>query len=322
MNARTITPGQDEWPDLLDELGPLARPPRLHLRGRPLPDQPLFAVVGARRPTIAGLDAARSLTQGLVEAGFGIVSGLAAGIDAAAHETALACGGYTAAVLGFGLDVDYPRRNARLKRAIAERGTLVTEYPAGTPPHAFHFPQRNRIIAGLAVATLVVEGGLRSGALITARHALDANRDVFAVPGSFRNAVAAGSNELIRRSEAALVTDVAHIFEELADEVHEGPAQLGLEPVRVDLPGDEARILLLLDDAPASPDRICRELDFTVGQVALGLARLEARGLANRRGSGYEITTAGARARAGIVGATSPAADVGVSTEGRRVSTS
>jgi len=306
VNERTITPRDDEWPDLLDELGPLAKPSRLHLQGRELPDQPLFAVVGARRPTIAGLDAARSLTQGLVEAGFGIVSGLAAGIDAAAHESALACGGYTAAVLGFGLDVDYPRRNARLKRAVAERGTLVTEYPEGTAPRALHFPQRNRIIAGLAVATLVVEGGIKSGALITARYALDANRDVFAVPGSFRNVMAAGSNELIRRSEAALVTDVAHIFEELASEVHEGPVQLGLEPVRVEVPDDEVRILVLLDDAPASPDRICRELGLKVGQVALGLARLEARGLVNRRGPGYEITTAGARARAGFVETTSP----------------
>ena len=302
MNERTITSRHDEWPDLLDELGPLASPSLLHLQGRRLPDQPLFAVVGARRPTIAGLDAARGLTKGLVEAGFGIVSGLAAGIDAAAHETALAYGGYTAAVLGFGLDVDYPRRNARLKRAIAERGTLVTEYPEGTAPRALHFPKRNRIIAGLAVATLVVEGGAKSGALITARYALDANRDVFAVPGSFRNVMAAGSNELIRRSEAALVTDVAHIFEELAGEVHEGPVQLGLEPVRVDLPDDEARIVVLLDDAPASPDRICRELGLEVGRVALGLARLEARGLVNRRGPGYEITTAGARTRAGLVG--------------------
>lgn len=300
MNPRTIRRGDDEWPILLNELGPLRPVPHLHAEGRRIPNVPLIAVVGSRRPTVAGLDATSALVTGLVEAGFGIVSGMATGIDAAAHSAALDANGYTVAVLGFGLDVVFPRRNARLKQRILESGTLVTEFEQGTQPLAAHFPQRNRIIAGLARGTLVVEGALRSGALITARCALDANRAVFAVPGSFRNPMAAGSNELIRRSEAVLVTEVAHIFDELVPDLawNDVPPRT-LEPTAVELTPIEAHILALLDDAPASPDRICTELATDVGTVALALSRLEVRALVLRRGGGYEITTAGARARAG-----------------------
>jgi DNA processing protein len=303
---RVIRPGHPEWPGQLNELGPAPRVDSLFVAGLPIPERPLVAVVGSRRPTAAGLDAARSLTRGLAEAGFGVVSGLAAGIDAAAHEAALEAGGPTIAVLGFGLDIDYPRRNKSLKERVLAEGTLVTEYPRGTPPTAFHFPQRNRIIAGLAQATLVVEGGLKSGALITARLALDANRAVFAVPGSIRNRMAAGPNELIRTSQAALVIEVAHIFEELAPGLTwEGPPRLGLEVPEVHLKGDERELIALLDDAPLSPDRMCRELGVGTGAVALALSRLEVRGLTSRKGAGYVITTAGARVRDSLVPAAS-----------------
>lgn len=299
MTTRTIAPSDEEWPDLLRELGPARPPARLHVAGRPIPGSPLIAVVGSRKPTVAGLDATAALVTGLVEAGFGIVSGMAAGIDAAAHRAALSAGGYTIAVLGFGLDVLFPRRNAHLKEEISQHGTLVTEYEAGTQPIAAYFPQRNRIIAGLAVGTVVVEGALKSGALITARLALDANRAVFAVPGSFRNPMAAGSNELIRRSQAVLVTEVAHIFDELSPQFawNDVPRR-SLEPLPVELTDIEARILFLLDDAPTTADRVCEELRSDVGAVALGLSRMEVRGLVLRRRGGYEITTAGARARA------------------------
>ena len=299
MSRRVIRPQDDEWPQLLNEMSPLHPPKQLEAIGRPLPQQPLMAVVGSRRPTAAGLDAARILTKGLVEAGFGIVSGLAAGIDAAAHEAALDANGYTVAVLGFGLDVVYPRRNRRLKDRIAHEGTLITEYEDGTPPLAHHFPERNRIIAGMAQGTVVIEGATRSGALITARLALDANRHVFAVPGSFRNVMAAGSNELIRRCQAVLVTEVSHIFDELAAETAwDQPPRLSLEPAPIELSPDESSILGLLDDVPVSPDRLCEELGLTVGAVSLALARLEVRGLTIRRAAGIEISTAGARARA------------------------
>ena len=300
MTPRTITPADSEWPALLNELGPARRVHLLHAQGRDIPKQQLIAVVGSRRPTVAGLDATAALVTGLVEAGFGIVSGMAAGIDAAAHRAALAAGGYTAAVLGFGLDVVFPRRNAELKQRILEEGTLVTEFEAGTQPLAAHFPQRNRIIAGMTIGTLVVEGALKSGALITARCALEANRSVFAVSGSFRNPMAAGSNELIRRSEAVPVTEVVHIFDELAPRFawNEAPART-LEPVALDLTSTEASILDLLDDAPTTPDRLCSELGQDVGAIALALSRMEVRALVMRKGGGYEITTAGARARAG-----------------------
>lgn len=300
MSDRRIVPRDAEWPALLNELGPAKPPGSLHVQGRRIPQMPLVAVVGSRRPTTAGLDATKILVTGLVEAGFGIVSGLAAGIDAAAHEAALEAHGYTIAVLGFGLDVDYPRRNRKLKERIAVEGTLVTEFELGTKPRAAHFPQRNRIIAGLAGATLVVEGAIKSGALITARCALDANRLVFAVPGSFRNAMAAGSNELIRTAQAALVTELSHMLEELAPRfAWKGPPRLSLEPRTVEMSEDEAKVLSLLDDAPTTPDRVCLELGLSPGVVALALSRLEVRGLALRRGPGYQITTAGARARAG-----------------------
>lgn len=299
---RLIEPTDREWPALLNELGPARSPRLLYLEGIEVPDRPMIAVVGSRRPTIAGLDATKILVTGLVEAGFGIVSGLAAGIDAAAHQAALDAGGYTIGVLGFGLDVEYPRRNRKLKARIAVEGTLVTEFEPGTQARAAHFPQRNRIIAGLAEATLVVEGAIRSGALITARCALDANRTVFAVPGSFRNVMASGCNELIRTSQAALVTDIAHIFEELAPRLTwDEPPVLGLGERRVDLNGTEERVLSLLDDVGTSPDRICAELGLDMGTTALALSRLEVRGLALRRGSGYQITTAGARVRAVLV---------------------
>lgn len=302
MTRRTITPADGEWPRLLDELGPAREVSVLHVRGNPIPEQPMMAVVGSRRPTVAGLDATRALVTGLVEAGYGIVSGMAAGIDAAAHRAALESGGYTIAVLGFGLDVVFPRRNAQLKQRIAGSGTLVTEFPDGTEPRAAHFPQRNRIIAGLAVGTLVVEGAFRSGALITARCALDANRSVFAVPGSFRNPMAAGCNELIRCGEAVLTTEVSHIFDELAPQLAwDAVPRRTLEPVAVELTGTEQLLLSLLDDAPTPPDRLCDELGLDVGEVALSLSRMEARGLVTRGRGGHQITTAGARARAGAI---------------------
>jgi DNA processing protein len=298
VSRRTIRPRDPEWPSLLNELGPARSPELLHVEGQELPERQLIAVVGSRRPTVAGLDATKLLVTGLVEAGFGIVSGLALGIDAAAHQAALDAGGYTIGVLGYGLDVDYPRRNIKLKARIALEGTLVTEYPDGTQPSPWNFPHRNRIIAGLSKATLVVEGAMKSGALITARCALDANRLVFAVPGSVRNVMAAGSNELIRTSQAALVTETSHMFDELAPQLSfEDAPVLGLGDRAIELSEQEGRVLSLLDDAGVNPDRVCRELELETGAVALALSQLEIRGLALRRGNGYQITTAGARAR-------------------------
>lgn len=294
---RVVTPSHEEWPEELNELGPHAPPKRLHVEGAPIePVSNAVSVVGTRRPTGAGVEAARSIARGLAEGRFAVISGLAVGIDAAAHAAALEAGGRTIAVLGSGLDVEYPKRNLTLKRRIAQCGTLVTEYPAGSPPNDWHFPLRNRIIVGLSRAVVVIEGSNKSGALITARAALDANRAVFAVPGSIRNPMAEGPNELIRSGQAALVTNPDHIFEDLAPglvwgERHaasDGP--VGLEP-------DERELLGALDDTTMSPDQFCKAFGMSPGRVAVTLARLEVRGWVIRRTTGYEISTAGARVR-------------------------
>jgi DNA processing protein len=300
MKARVISSSDEEWPRQLDELGPYRVPEEMNATGLPLRcGQRTVAIVGTRTPSAAGLDAATRLAGGLAEAGFTIVSGLAVGIDAAAHKAALDAGGYTVAVVGCGLDVDYPKRNSFLRRQIIARGTVISEYREGTPPTTFTFPERNRIIAGLSTGIVVVEGGDRSGALITARIGLDANRSIFAVPGSIRNPMAAGPNELIRTSQAAAVTDVKHICEELApDQVWN--ESTGQGPMHVELEECEKDVLALMDDRPLSGDEVCRRLGHPPGRVALALSRLEVRNLIHRRRTGYEVSTAGARAKAAL----------------------
>jgi len=161
--------------------------------------RPAVAVVGSRGASAGGRDNARLFADALCRAGLCVASGLAAGIDAASHEAALAVpGGVTVAVLGTGPDVAYPRQHARLRERVAARGAVVSEHPPGTPPRQWHFPGRNRIIAGLSLGTLVVEAALRSGALITARLAAEAGREVFAVPGSIHHPQARGCHRLIR----------------------------------------------------------------------------------------------------------------------------
>ncbi len=166
----------------------------------------MVAIVGSRRATPQGLALARDLAAALVERGAVIVSGLAHGIDAAAHEGALRAGGTTVAVLGCGVDVPYPRRNRDLARRIRERGALVSEYWPGTPPAPWRFPARNRIVAGLAGAVAVVEAGRRSGALITADFALELGRPVLAVPGWPGAVASEGCNALLRAGAALLET--------------------------------------------------------------------------------------------------------------------
>jgi DNA processing protein len=301
VNPRIITPRDGEWPPQLNELGPDA-PRTLHAAGLPLGvGRRSIAVVGSRRPTAAGIDAAQRLTHGLAEAGFAIVSGLAVGIDAVAHRTALEAGGYTVAVLGSGLDVNYPQRNASLRQRIAECGTLVTEYEPTTQPIAYNFPRRNRIIAGLVTAVLFVEGGATSGGRITAHLALDANRNVYAVPGSIRNPMASGPNELIRTCQALLVTDVTHIFDDLASDLdfsnaHAAPRPAGADVVLTDI---EEAILCYLDDVPSPVDAVAIGIDRPSGDVALALSGLELRGLASRHPAGYYISGQGARVRTG-----------------------
>jgi DNA processing protein len=244
------------------------------------------------------------MARGLAQAKFVIISGLAVGIDAAAHRAALESGGRTIAVLGCGLDVSYPKRNVRLKNRIAELGTLVTEYEAGTAPTVWTFPRRNRIIAGLAEAVIVVEGRQSSGALITARIALDADRDVFAVPGSVRNSMSEGPNGLIRNSQAKLATSVEDVLADVAPAIvwTDSCDPTALEK-KYELEESELKVLALLDDVPLSMPRLRERLDVEYGALALTLARLEVRGLVLKRIGGYEISRAGARARSATLSA-------------------
>ncbi len=175
---------------------------------------PTVAVVGSRSPTAGGRDNARAFSRALVAAGFGITSGLAAGVDRVAHEAALDTGGVTVAVLGTGPDVPYPQGHAALLARIAHAGAVVSEHPPGTEARREHFPSRNRIIAGLTLGTLVIEAASRSGALITARLAAEGGREVFAVPGSIHNPMARGCHRLIRDG-AALVESADEVIEAL-----------------------------------------------------------------------------------------------------------
>ena len=185
------------------------------MRGRiELLQAPAVAVVGSRNPTPQGLDNARAFAAHLSQAGWVVVSGLALGVDAAAHEAALAGGAGTIAVVGTGLDVVYPGRHRALTARIAAEGLVVSEFAIGTPALAENFPIRNRIIAGLARGTLVVEAAVQSGSLITARLAAEAGREVFAIPGSIHSPTARGCHALIKQG-AKLVESAADILEEL-----------------------------------------------------------------------------------------------------------
>lgn len=201
------------YPPLLLELA--ASPPVLFVVGDPVKLMcPQLAIVGSRNATANGRANAREFADHLARAGLAITSGLAAGIDTAAHEGALAADGFTIAVLGTGPDVIYPTSNIALAERIQNSGVLVSEFPPGTPVRREHFPRRNRIISGLSMGVLVVEAGIRSGSLITARYAGEFGREVFAIPGSIHSTVSKGCHQLIRQG-AKLVENSSDIIEEL-----------------------------------------------------------------------------------------------------------
>ncbi len=246
-----------------------------------------IALVGSRNPSPTGLKAARDFAEALVSAGFGIVSGLALGIDAAAHRGALDGGGITAAVAGSGPDRIYPRQHRTLAAEIvAGGGTLVSEFPPGTEPKAGHFPRRNRIISGLSLGTLVVEAAARSGSLITARLAVEQNRDVFAVPGSIYSPLARGCNELIQQG-AKLVQSVADIVEEfeprVAVEIEHGPAK-----VRPERESAHLALLKYIAYDPTSVDTLIAATGNSAEIITSQLLLLELEGyIASTPGGAY-----------------------------------
>ena len=238
------------------------------------------AVVGSRAASPMGMIFTEQLCGDLAKAGVTIVSGLAVGIDSAAHRGALKVHGRTLAVLGCGLDVDYPRGNAKLRREMSESGAILTEFPLGTPPAPGHFPMRNRIISGLALGVVVVEAAQRSGSLITARLALEQGREVFAVPGMARNYRSVGPHRLLKQG-AKLVESAEDILEEVRPLIRPSWAPKAEAENTADSQAatpEEAALLQTLDLHPRHVDDICRSLQWPVSQVMSMLLALELKG--------------------------------------------
>jgi DNA processing protein len=280
---RVIRPGAGEYPQLLKEIP--GAPAQLHVAGRTLEPAPYLAMVGTRRPSRYGLEVASWLARELTACGVVVVSGMAAGIDAAAHRGALDAGGGTVAVLGAGIDICYPRQNASLYGEIAERGTLVSEYPPGTPPLPYHFPVRNRIIAGMCLGVVIVEARLKGGAMITARLAAELGREVLAVPGAVHSPGSEGGHVLIRDG-ARLVTSASDILEDLGLEGYSSPCSELSGDEAPSLAPDEASLLLVLEAEPVLLDRLARAASMPSAAAASVLARLELRGLVVRHTGG------------------------------------
>ena len=253
----------------------------LYVRGELRPeDEWAVAVVGTRRATPYGRQAAEHFATDLARHHISVVSGLARGIDAVAHRSAIEAGGRTIAVLACGLDLVYPPEHTKLAMSITEHGALVSDYPLGTQPRSEFFPRRNRILSALSLGVLVVEGDLDSGALITARVALDQNREVFAVPGSIYAATHRGPNQLIRDGQARLVNKAEDILEEL--NLTMATHQMEFREVTAD--PTEARLLRLLSSQPIHIDEVQRASGLPVAEVSSTLALLELKGAVRQIG--------------------------------------
>ena len=278
MRAASIQPlffWHNEYPAYLSQI--YDPPPMLFVRGDVESlNTPCFAIVGTREPTLNGVNAARELASSLAAAGLTIVSGLARGIDSTAHQAALDTGGRTIAVLGCGADIIYPPENVKLAGRICERGCLISEYPIGTPPEARNFPRRNRLISGLSRGVLVVEAGLKSGALLTAGYAVDQDREVFAVPGDPVRPLSEGVNTLIQQG-AKLVKSVRDILEELGvtpAAALSGSADGPQEVLKPSLSSEERRVFESLGREALHVDELAEKLGMDVSQLLGILLRL------------------------------------------------
>ena len=259
-------------------------PPLLYIKGTlQSSDRNAVSLVGSRRATHYGKTVARRLAGDLARMGITVVSGLAYGVDATAHKGALAAGGRTIAVLGCGVDVVYPRANAKIHERIPVSGALMSEFPMGCQPEAGFFPIRNRIVSGLSLGTVVVEAPRKSGALITARHALDQNREVFAVPGNIFSPYGEGCHRLIKDG-AKLVENVYDIISEiesgLEDMIIGDPAAKPGEtgPSDEKMTTDEKKVFDFLSMMPVHIDDIIEECDLTASRAASALMMLELKG--------------------------------------------
>ena len=271
--------GDEAYPTNLRQI-PQA-PPLLYVRGQlEKQDELAIGVVGTRQVSPYGKEVARELASALASHGVTVVSGLALGVDAIAHEAALEAGGRTVAVLGSGVDHIYPARNRGLALQIIERGALISEYSLGTKPEASNFPPRNRIISGMSLAVVVVEAGKRSGALITARFAGEQGRDVFAVPGSILSPGSDGCNRLIQDG-AIPVTSISELLERL-----QLATAVAHQEARVAVPAspDEELILKHITTEPQHMNEIVRAAPMETSEVSSLLAMMELKGLVRQVG--------------------------------------
>lgn len=283
MGAELITIWDERYPFLLRHI--YDPPPFLWVRGRmPVADgaERNVAIVGTRRATSYGRRTAHDIAHILVRLGFTIVSGLAYGIDVAAHASALEAGGRTIAVLGSGVDRVYPARHRRLAEDIALRGAVISEFPMGAKPDAQNFPRRNRVVSGLCLGTVVVEAREDGGALITARLALQQNREVFAIPGPIHSQASAGTNRLIQDGAAKLVQTVADILDELGMRAEE--ADLSLPSVdAASLTPEERALCSVLSPEPMHIDALCGAAGLDPAAALVHLLNLEFRGLVHQQ---------------------------------------
>ncbi|WP_118838637.1 DNA-processing protein DprA [Salinibacter ruber] len=285
LDASLVSPWDARFPDRLREI--YDPPAFLWMRGTlPEGDRPMVTVVGTRRCTDYGRTQAHHFGAELARRGFTVVSGLAYGIDAAAHKGALDAGGRTIAVLGSGVGRVYPKKHTALAERITEHGAVLSEYGLDAEPDAPHFPERNRILSGLALGTLVVESYAEGGALITARLALEQNREVFAVPGAITKDSSRGTNRLIQKGHAKLVMGMDDLLEELPAVVVDDPDTVDAETISSgagrdpteELSGEAERLYDALSETPVHIDALCEETGLSPSEALPTLLELEFQG--------------------------------------------
>ncbi len=278
LNGEThylITQNNQRYPQLLREIpdAPIA----LFVSGNPdVLDLPQIAIIGSRNPSASGKTTARAFAKALAQPGLGITSGLAMGIDEMGHRGALDADGITIAVTATGLDQVYPAKHLALAEAITKKGALISEFPINTPPKRYHFPKRNRIIAGLSLGTLVVEAASQSGSLITARLATEYGREIFAIPGSIHNPLARGCNALIKQG-AKLVETAYDVAEEFSQ--YSQPVNMPFDQNQSALTEDQQALLEQVDYAPTTIDLLVERSGLRPEEVASTLLILELNGL-------------------------------------------
>jgi len=275
-----LTCKDKQYPSRLKEI--YDYPPVIYMRGTLLPeDEWCLAVVGTRRASVYGKQVTEELVADLAQSKITIISGLARGIDTFAHKTALKSGGRSLAVFASGLDIVYPRENAGLARDLIEQGCIISEYPLTTRPRAENFPRRNRILSGFSMGVMVIEAGETSGAMITARMALEQNREVFAIPGSILSPTSRGTNQLIQEG-AKLVHDYQDILEEL--NLTTVTRQIEMKEILPET-DTEAALLRLLTAEPIHIDEVCRGSGLKMATVSGTLAMMELKGLVKQLGT-------------------------------------